>query len=305
MAKDPKDIVIKIDDFVKRCSNKMEPLQKSLFNKISSELKELSLDDQGYIKRTSSNMDIISNVKSELNTVLTDPKYKGMVEGVNGALDEINDVQGSYFQTIDPDISTPSVMGAIADQAFTDAKEDLTNVGFQTEIVNAASDIVQRSITEGTSYADMNAQLRDFIVGNDKTDGKLVSYTKQILSDTLHNTSRNYNSIMTDKLGLEWFRYVGAEVRDTRPWCHALVQKEWIHQSELGAICRGIIDGRKVSLQGLMPDTNKENVVSRCGGYNCQHHMIPVSSESVPANIRRKFDTSINSAPEEDRPKRS
>lgn len=301
----PKEIVVKIDDFVNTSANKLEPLQKSLFNKISAELKELSVDSDGFIKRTSSNLDIINNVKAELNAVLTNPKYNSIVNGVSDTLSEVNDLQGSYFQTIDPSLVTPPVVLSTNELAFQDAKADLTKAGFQTEIVDSASDIVQTAITEGTSYADMNSQLADFIIGNDKVDGKLVSYTKQILGDTLNNASRNYNSIITDKLGLEWFRYVGALVKDSRPMCRALEKKEWIHISELPSICRGIVDGQQISRQGMMPDTNKDNVISRCMGWNCEHHMIPVASESVPKNIRAKFEDNIKTDPVNERPTRN
>lgn len=298
----PKDTVILIDDYVSS-ADKLEPLQKALFNKVSKELKELTLDSEGYIERTSSNLDIINNVKAELNAVLSDPKYKAIVDNVSGALDDVNELQNNYFKQLGG-ASIPPVVNTMTNQAFDMAKDDLTKAGFQENVVNVASNIVQTSITEGTSYADMNSQLSDFILGTDKVDGKLVGYTKQILGDTLHSASRNYNSIMTDKLGLKWYRYVGAEVKATRPWCHALVDKEWLHESELGAICRGLIDGKKVSLTGLMPDTTKENVVSRCGGYNCGHHLVPVPAESVPTNIRRKFEQDIKTPIEELRPKR-
>lgn len=307
MPNNPKYIPIQIDDYVSKVSDKLEPLQKALFNKVSAQLKELSLDADGFIKRTSANMDIITAVKTELNGLLANPKYNAIVNSVDGMLGDIDDMQGSYFQSIDPSIVAPPVIDDITTLAFKDAKTDLTKAGFQSEIVDKASTIVQTAITEGTSYADMNSQLADFIIGNDKVDGKLVSYTKQILSDTLNNTSRNYNSIMTDKLGLKWFRYVGALVRDSRPFCKALEHKEWIHESELASISRGVIDGVQVSRAGMMPDTNKENFISRCGGWNCAHHCVPVSSESVPTNIRRKFDKNVPQSEAdivEERPKR-
>ncbi len=294
LLSNPKDIPIEIDNYVKSVGNKMEPLQKSLFNRVSAQLKELDVDSDGLIRRTSKNIDIITNVKTELNAVLNNPKYKSVVNSVNGMLDEVNDLQGSYFQTINPSIAPPPIIDDMSKLAFDSAKTDLTKAGFQQTVVNSASDIVQTSIMEGTSYADMNTQLKEFIVGNKETNGKLVSYTKQILSDTLHGASRNYNSIMTEKLGLTWYRYVGAEVDSTRPWCHALLKKEWIHESELGAIASGKINGVQVSRAGMMPDTNKENVISRCGGYNCPHHMVPVSADVVPVKLRNKFEKKTN-----------
>ncbi len=302
---DGKKIVNEIQSYVDDFATNIEPIQKKLYDRVSGLLSQLTLDADGNIKRTQANVNIISDVKTELNSVVNNKAYQKNVAGLKSALTDVNDLQENYFTTIDPATVKPPVIDSIVDHSFDTAVSDLTAAGLKSTVVDAAADIVSTGITEGTSFGDMNTQLREFMIGNEEKEGKLLSYSKQIVSDTMHTASRNYNSIMTDKLGLKWFRYVGALVADSRPWCIALEHKEWIHESELPAICNGNINGQKVSKQGLMPDTNKENVVSRCGGYNCAHHMVPVPAELVPANIRRKFEKDISLSDEEktiDRP---
>lgn len=301
----PKDIVNLIQSNIDEFSNSIEPIQKKLYEKVSALLKDLSLDAEGNIKQTSTNVDIINSVKTELSSVVNNPSYQKNVAGIKSSLDDVNDLQSDYFSKIDDSVNTPTVVDAVKNQSFDSAVSSLTEAGINENVVGGALDIVSHGITEGTSFADMNDSLRTFMIGNDKLDGKLLSYSKQIVSDTLQTASRNYNSIMTDKLGLEWYIYVGALVSDSRPWCIEMEKKKYIHVSELASCCRGVIDGKKVSLQGLMPDTNKDNVISRCGGFNCEHSMMPISSESVPSNIRRKFDKNISAPTEEDRPRRN
>lgn len=292
------NIAQETQDIVDQFATSMNPVQKRLYNRVSALLKELSVDADGNIKQTVSNLNIINDVEKELNSVLYDPTFQKNVAQINGALEDIDKMQTHFFDKTFEDFTQPKVIPAMQDQAFTDAVTSLTGAGMQQEVVNHAMDVVKTGIMEGSSFADMNTALRDSMLGDSEVDGKLVSYTKQVLSDTLHNQARNYNSIVTKKLGLQWYEYVGTLKDTSRPWCIALEEKRWIHESELGSICRGMIDGEKVSLAGLMPDTNKENVISRCGGYNCQHHMIPVPAERVPSKIRRDFEDDIE--PDED-----
>jgi hypothetical protein len=301
---DGKKIVNEIQAYVDDFATNIEPVQKKLYDRVSGLLSKLTLDADGNIKRTQANTNLIYDVKAELNSVVNNKAYQSNVAGIKSALSDVTELQENYFNKIDEDAVKPPVIDAVADHAFEQATVDLVGAGLKSTVVDAAADIVSSGITEGASFGDMNEQLRTFMLGNDKVDGKLVSYSKQIVTDTMHTQSRNYNSIMTEKLGLKWFRYVGALVADSRDWCIALEKKEWIHESELPPICRGLIDGQQVSRKGLMPDTNKENVISRCGGYNCGHHMTPVPEESVPSEIRRKFEKNIPANVEDERPKR-
>lgn len=301
------DIVNLIQENIDSFADSIEPIQKKLYNRVTSLLHNLSLDSDGFIKRTQANMNIINDVKTELSNVVKYPVYQKNVSGIKSALEDVTDLQTNYFGKISNDVKQPPVMGSIIDNSFDTVVSSLTEAGINENIVNAATDIVSNGITEGTSFSDMNDALKTFMVGNDKVDGKLLSYSKQIISDTMHTTSRNYNAIMTQKLGLKWYRYVGALVADSRPWCVAMEHKEFIHESELSKCCNGNVAGQQVSRQGLMPDTNKDNVVSRCGGWNCSHHLLPIPSESVPANIRRKFEDNVSLSDEEkaeDRPRR-
>jgi len=136
-----------------------------------------------------------------------------------------------------------------------------------------------------------------------------VSYSKQVINDTLSSFARNYHNIVTNDLELEWYTYIGAEIDTTRPFCHAMHEKKYIHQSEFA----GCISGRLLGLdtkkahQGMYPDTNSENLVTNCGGYNCGHQLVPVPTVTVPTAIRRKFEPKLEMDSEEKgslRPKR-
>lgn len=288
----PKDIVQTIDDYVDEFADKMSPIQRKLYDRIVLMLRDISVDADGNIKRTISNMNIINDVKSELESVVNNPKYQNLVANINESLGEVNQLQDDYYKKIDPEFATPKVMGTIQEQAFDTSVADLTEAGINSTLVDEAVSILNQHISEGSSFTTMQTQLENFMIGNDEVDGKLVSYSRQIISDTMHMTARKYNSLAVDDLGLTWYVYVGSEKPTSRPFCIAMLEKRWVHQSELAKCASGNIPGEgHVSLAGLMPGTNGVNLVDRCGGFNCAHHLISVPAESVPSDIRKKFES--------------
>lgn len=287
----PKQIVTDIDEYVDSFSAKMTPIQESLYRRVELLLKDISVDADGNIKRTIGNLNLINKVKDELSSVIRKPEYQDLVVNIQDSLDEVNALQETYYTKIDPTFETPKVMGAIQEQAFDTSIVDLTEAGIQENLVGEAVSILQQHVSEGSSFSTMQTQLKNFMIGNDEVDGKLVSYSRQIMSDTMHMTSRKYNALAVDDLGLEWYVYVGSEKPTSRPFCIAMLEKKWIHESELAKCASGNIPGEgKVSLEGLMPGTNGQNLIDRCGGYNCAHALIAVPAESVPKDIRQKFD---------------
>ncbi len=286
----PKEIVTTIDEFVDEFSAKMTPIQKDLYNRVELLIKDITVDAEGNIKRTTKNLNIINKVKAELEGVIRKPEYQDLVSNIQESLDEVNTLQESYYAKIDKAFETPKVMATIQKQAFDTSVADLTEAGINTNVVSEAVTLLQNNISEGASFSTMQSQLEDFIIGNAETDGKLVSYSRQIMSDTMHMTSRKYNALAVDDLGLVWYQYIGSEKPTSRPFCIAMLDKEWVHESELAKCARGSIDGKQISLAGLMPDTTGSNLVDRCGGYNCAHALIAVPAENVPNQVRKRFE---------------
>jgi len=306
MPNNANEIVDEIQGMVDSFTDKIFPIQNEIYNKVQKTLLKLTLDSNGNIKRNISNINRINEIKGILQTIVRNPNYQKNVSSIKSSYKDITKIQKDYFKNNFNELKEPEILNSIMEQSFENTISSLTDSGLNVNVVNEATKIVSNGIISGSSIVEMNDLMQLFLKGNTEIDGKLVSYSKQIVNDTLHSVARNYNSIMVDELGLQWYQYVGALVKGkknktnnkrhggSRPWCIALVDKQWIHESELSKICKGNIDGNKVSLQGLMPDTNKSNIVSRCGGYNCTHQLTPVPEEFVPKNIRKEFANKNN-----------
>lgn len=301
------DLAQNISDYIDDYGDSMIRYDKKALRSVMSLLKDLSVDSDGNIKVGIANLKIINKVKKALSSVLRDTTYQKQVSKVKGFINEISDQQTAYFTAAFTSFKKPKVIEQLKKTAWDDTVSGLTEAGVNENIVNGAVDIIQSGIQGGESYSTLNEKVRDFLDGDEETGGALERYSKVYLTDTLHGFSRSYNNLITDDLGLKWYRYAGALVKTSRDWCIAMETKEFVHESELAKCARGLIDGKQVSLAGLKEGTNGNNVVDRCGGWNCHHHLIPVPNESVPTRLRRKFETDVEKDDEEqtdERPKR-
>lgn len=296
LPKNIKDLTDNIEVSVESYSSGLEPFQKEIYRKVLALLKDLSTDADGNIKTTVENYKIIARVKTAMKNVLESNKYLKHVEKVDKHYKEVKEIQTNYFISMFTDFSTPAVIAEIQKQAINDTIESLTESGINEILVNKATDIVSDNIKSGRNFSDMTNEIENFILGNDEVYGKLVSYSKQIINDSLSQYAGHFNKIITDDLDLEWFGYVGGLVRDSRPLCKELIHhKQYIHKSELKKIAEGIIDGRTEDEKkngyknGMIPGTNENNFMEYRGGFNCGHILQPISAEFVPENIRNKF----------------
>jgi hypothetical protein len=262
-----------------------------LFARVNELISDLAVNKDGTIKQTAGNIKIIRQVNKEISSLPKNEKYQKIVADVNGSLNDVADSQANYLSTLNEvPIELSTYTQAVIADSFDTVKDNLIGGGFNQNFVNGAVQIVKDGVKSGTDFFEMRDNLQDFIVGSKDTTSGLASYSKQIVKDVLHQTTRTVNATVGTDGTENWYRYVGGKMDTTRPFCDALLKKEWIHKSELGKICRGNIDGKKVSLQGLYPDTNKENIVQNCGGYNCEHQMIAIADSFVPKNIRKKYE---------------
>ena len=274
-----------IDDF----SEYLKGVSEDNYKKLETLLRDLTLD-KGNIKINVKNLNIITKVKALLRKTLTNREYIKKVNELQDVIDEIGNIQAKYFKDTF-DAEEPKVIEEYQNQAFETVKESLLRSGTEVNVIQKTVDIVKRNINSGSSFADLNNELKTAMLGDSDTEPRLISYTKQVINDTLHGVARNYNNLMAEKLGLVWYEWAGGLVRHSRPLCIAMVDKHYFHKSEIPDIIKGNINGEKVSLQGLYPGTDKDNFVNVCGGYNCEHHATPVPDAVIPMNLREKFRT--------------
>ena len=276
------DLLNEIDSSLTKFIDGLPDIQKRIYEKLLLLLKDLDLYSDGSIKNNLVNIQKIGKLKSELEKIILDKPYLKSVGTLLGSYEIIQEIQNEYFSTITTDFTPKKVFDVVKDQAIDQTAEGLTESGINANVIDPIKAILKTNITSGGSYADLAQQLRDEIMGNDEIDGKLLSYARTYATTAVNEYSAQYTKIVTDDLGMEWFRYVGSLRKTSRPFCIALVEKDYVHVSEIPEIVKGHIDGKDVSLAGLKDGTDANNFQVYRGGWNCNHQLSPVDKSRVP-----------------------
>lgn len=143
-------------------------------------------------------------------------------------------------------------------------------------LINPLKTMLSTQVDLGASFGDTVKTLRNFIEGNPQADleGKLSRYVKQNARDAFAQTDALYSRMVTKDLGLEWYRYAGGVIRDSREFCIHRAGN-FYHEDEVRAWA--LLDW-----QGKNPNTNADNIFTLRGGFNCQHLLSPVLESYVP-----------------------
>ena len=274
-----------VDKFVEG----LPEVQRQTYTRLLALLKEL--DTQGdTIQNSVRNIRLLGSIKQELDDLVLNDKYLNSVKEFVTAYGAVARLNDRYFSTVADRYSPPKMLAEVRKQAVNDAVAALTENGIGANYTDQLRELVKTAITSGGSYSDLAERLRTTIVGTDEEAGKLIKYAKQVTTDGINQFNRTYQKAVTDDLGFKWFRYVGSNLRTTRPFCKAMTQpeNEFFHISQVPDIIKGRLNSGEVDTQGLRKETNSTNFFIYAGGYNCGHSIVPVPEALVPEAVRAR-----------------
>jgi hypothetical protein len=296
------DILSLIETRIDTFNGKMPDLQQQTYAVVLDLASELETSN-GRIKPSVKNIKTIAKIKAELNKVIFTKEYTEDLDELIATYEQVTKLQNQYFTATVGRFTVPAVLKEVQNLAQESVVDALGEDAIGANFVSPIRDILVKNVTTGGSRAEFIEQTRDFILGKDGLDGKLVKYTGQIVTDSLNQYSRNYSQIIANDLGLEWYIYVGSNKETTRDFCKALTAASktclpYIHKSQLPEIISGNICGEQVPIYdktglpyGMIPGTNVANFETNVGGYRCNHALRPVSSAIVPKSLRDQFET--------------
>jgi hypothetical protein len=239
---------------------------------------------------------IVFGLDREGDVFVLNEKNLSLINSIDDVLketifnDEYSEALTSYFVELgvgfeDKDLYKLT-MRASQKNAITLLGED----AFSQQLIVPITQTLQESINSSVSFLETMETLRVFIEGNEDVEGKMESYVKRISYDAFSSSDRSYTNVISNDLGLEFFRYQGGEVEDTREFCEERKGK-YFHKKEIegwgkGDKCCGLSwPDSQGKWQGRNVATNSATIFTFAGGYNCKHSIIPVSVKSVPKNV--------------------
>jgi len=290
-------LISTIQDSVNEFQQGIPAIQKQILNSVLNDLRRLDVRG-GNIVISAKNITLIGQIRQKLLSVVLTDDYTESVKLYTKAFSEVNRLQNSYFRSVEEGFTPPDFAKALQTQSVSTVVEDLTERGIAANVVAGIERILNTSITAGGSYAELAQQLTDHLTTNEKGDGALEKYTKQLTYDALNQSSAQYTQLVSSDLGLDWFVYSGSNLTTTREFCIACVKKKYIHRSEF----QDLLDGNFPEFRaeggtmykglpaGMYAQTTVENFPVLRGGYQCGHMLRPVSAASVPDDVRAMIE---------------
>jgi len=256
--------------------------QNRTFDNIRSELEKLQRDSQGNVKPTVANIKIKDRIKRKLKSIIVDTRHVVNVDRFIESFDLVEKRMIQYFKDFGGFDESKAFLETIIEDTIERTKNSLLESGIEDNIVNEIDVILNQNVTTGAKFRDMVSQVKDFLTGDDDRLGRLVSYSGQIVNDSIHQYARNYMQAAAEGLGLKWFLYSGGAIEDTREFCLDRFGKYW-HEKEIESWSR-------LEWQGKNPNTTPSNIHTLLGGFNCRHELIPALESIVPKRFIKRAE---------------
>lgn len=275
----PKTLADKIDGLIISSNDKYAKailrVQEELYDNLTLILKELELDNSGYIKQSATNRKILREAQAEFDATLSSSIYKSSLEEHLKTIPNINELNTLYFQSIESAfVPNKNFLKSLQVQTIKSVNELILQDGVRAQIKIPLNRILDQNVNTGGSYKGMLQQVRDFIVGNDKVEGRLYRYATTYTNDILFQYSRSFQQSVTADLGLTWYLYSGGLIDRSREFCIDRTGKFFTHKE--------VESWAKLNWKGKDPLTTESSIFVLCGGFSCRHQLIPVSESIVP-----------------------
>lgn len=289
------DILAEIDAAVVAFQETVPGVQSAIFEELQPIIKQLQLKN-GRILNNVSNLKLIGQLQNKLERLIITTEYKAAVSSFLDTFKKVADLNHAYFKQFNAKFTPAETLPILRELSIESTITDLLGQGMFAGVVAPIQDILRQNTTVGGSYADFQEQLRKFILSEDNQEGVLERHTKQITTDALNQYQAQYHEAIAQDLNFSWGQYIGSLLTTSRELCEHLVEKRWIHKTELPAIISGDIDGEQVKLSkttglplGMIPGTTPDNFKVLRGGYNCGHQFFYGPDSIVPEKVKAAF----------------
>jgi hypothetical protein len=261
-------------------------LEAKIMKEVEVLVSQLEMKD-GVLLMTDKNLSLIESINQKINNVIFDEEYQKNLTSFISEFGKQAKLNNTYFQTIGEDFQLKPLYKTVLENTQKNAINLLSEDAFTQALNVPIKQILESSITNKQSFTDTIESLRYIIQGDDEIDGRLLSHVKRVAYDSFAVSDRSYTNAVSTDLALEFYRFTGGKIEDTRCFCRERAGK-YFHQKEI----EGWGDGKGLGKceqdglwQGANANTDKSTIFLYLGGYNCKHSILPVSTKSVPKDV--------------------
>jgi hypothetical protein len=282
-----------IENSPNRFVTRVEAAQEQLLKDALKLIGELDTKD-GLVVASESNFAKIEQISQQLQGVLNNGEYLEATKDIIADMDKAKVLNDSYFKKAVPEYKVETRLNQIYNANRTSSINTfIGETTLEAEYLQPLKEALLSGISNEMPFSELVTNITTLTVGNEEVEGKLKKYGKQIASTTFSQTERNYGSMVADELGVEFVRYVGGEIDTTRCFCEQRNGK-YFHIEEVRAWGDGDLSAGGLDMScntgggawaGMIDGTNRGNIESNLGGWECKHSLVYVSEINVPQEV--------------------
>lgn len=260
-------------------------LEPKINREIENLVSQLETKD-GNILLTDKNMAIIDSINKRIKDVIFDDIYEKNLTKFIGEFKTQADLNNSYFVHLDDTFEPSAMYKNILQNSQRNAIQLLSEDAFTQTLITPLQASLNAAVTSNQSFTDTLNQLRYIIQGDEETDGRLTAHVKRVAYDSFSVSDRSYTNTIATDLELEFYRYTGGHVKETRCFCEERKGK-YFHKKEVAdwGNGKGFSSDCPYPWAGMNANTDSATIFFYAGGYNCKHSILPVSIKSVPIEV--------------------
>jgi hypothetical protein len=269
--------------FIKQ-TQKLEP---AIMREIEDLVSKLEMEN-GNIVLSERNMVLVENVNQRMKNLIFNEEYEKNLTGYISEFGKQAGLNNEYFQVTTPGFQVTPLYETVLRSTQRNAIDLLGEDAFTQVLIGPIKQTLEASVTNNISFTETMTNLRYLIEGDEEVDGRLISHIKRVAYDSFAVSDRSYTNTIATDLGLEFYRYSGGKIEETRCFCEQRAGK-FFHKKEIELWGEGknlgVCDTGGGKWAGMNYNTDKGTIFFYAGGYSCKHSILPVSKKSVPSDV--------------------
>lgn len=250
-------------------------VQNRLYNDLVTILKFVETDPEGNILQNAGNRAILRAAQNQFDRTILNSPYQDAVENHLKVIPKIDELNAAYFEAVSSAFKPNRVfIKQLQASTIETINSYILQDGLAAQVKIPLNEILNQNINAGGSFSGMLKQVETFVKGNEKVEGRILSYARNRVKDTLFQYARAYQNSVTADLKLVWYLYAGGLIDTSRPFCVARAGR-YFHEAEIKSWA-------PLQWSGKDNLTTESSIFILVGGHACTHQLIAVHDSIVP-----------------------
>lgn len=244
-----------------RYGGKMARISKDIQIEILQFLRELEYNENNSLITTQNIFDKIDSLTISIDKAISANNYSSSISTISDKIIDNSESQIRMYKQLGYKVPIKKDYAKWhADQVA----EILSEGRIAERFKDQAVELIQNQVVKGASLQQNKTAVQDI---------DLEGYATQIVRDSSYAPARTNNQLIKSVNNTNGFRWIGGLLLTSRPLCKYIVNdlNGKISEDKL----RDVLKMEKYQ-DGLKPDTTVKNICELCGGYSCNHEVIPI-----------------------------